>query len=512
MSNSRVIKGIKNAQVALLFYFINLLLGFISRKFFIDYLGAEILGLNTTATNLLGFLNLAELGIGAAISYSLYRPLHKDDKISINEIVSVQGWLYRRIAYFVILASVALMLFFPWIFENISFPLWYVYGSFIVLLLGSLLGYFFNYRQIVLVADQKEYKLTLTVQGVKVIKVILQIISIMYFENGYVFWLIWELIAAILTSIVLNYVLKKEYSWLQLVLSSGRQLAEKHNQIIRKTKQLFFHKIADFALTQSSPLIIYAYASLTVVACYGNYMLIVSGIILLISAMQNSISAGVGSLVAEGNKEHIKAVFKEIHAFRIWIASMACFCMYYLTVPFISIWVGEEFVLDSFSFNILLVYTFISLTRTFDLFIWAYGLFQDIWAPIIEAIINIGSSILLGYYWGLPGILLGLTSSLFIIVYLWKPYFLYKYGFKENFKDYIYISMKYLILIFFSIVIAYILLSSIIIFSNIYNLVDWFIKAIQVAMIYFLISLLIFILFDKSFRMCMLRFYELMKK
>lgn len=113
MSNSRVIKGIKNAQVALLFYFINLLLGFISRKFFIDYLGAEILGLNTTATNLLGFLNLAELGIGAAISYSLYRPLHKDDKISINEIVSVQGWLYRRIAYFVILASVALMLFFP---------------------------------------------------------------------------------------------------------------------------------------------------------------------------------------------------------------------------------------------------------------------------------------------------------------------------------------------------------------------------------------------------------------
>lgn len=243
MSNSRVIKGIKNAQVALLFYFINLLLGFISRKFFIDYLGAEILGLNTTATNLLGFLNLAELGIGAAISYSLYRPLHKDDKISINEIVSVQGWLYRRIAYFVILASVALMLFFPWIFENISFPLWYVYGSFIVLLLGSLLGYFFNYRQIVLVADQKEYKLTLTVQGVKVIKVILQIISIMYFENGYVFWLIWELIAAILTSIVLNYVLKKEYSWLQPVLSSGRQLAEKHNQIIRKTKQLFFIKL-----------------------------------------------------------------------------------------------------------------------------------------------------------------------------------------------------------------------------------------------------------------------------
>ena len=100
--SSRTAKSIKNAKVALIFYFINIVLQFFSRKVFLDYLGAEVLGLNTTAQNLLGFLNLAELGIGSAISYALYRPLFNKDSQTINEIVSVQGWLYRKVAVVVV--------------------------------------------------------------------------------------------------------------------------------------------------------------------------------------------------------------------------------------------------------------------------------------------------------------------------------------------------------------------------------------------------------------------------
>ena len=79
MTNSRTSKSIKNAKVALIFYFAQLVLGFFSRKAFFDYLGSEFLGLNTTASNLLGFLNLAELGVSAAICYFLYQPLYEKD-------------------------------------------------------------------------------------------------------------------------------------------------------------------------------------------------------------------------------------------------------------------------------------------------------------------------------------------------------------------------------------------------------------------------------------------------
>ena len=160
VAESRTAKSLRNAKVALLFYFLNLVLQFFSRRIFLDYLGSEVLGLNTTAQNLLGFLNLAELGVGSAVAYNLYKPLYDKDINAVNAIVSIQGWLYQRIALGVIAGACVLMCFFPLIFSKAQIPLWYTYGSFIALLVSTLLGYFVNYRQIVLSANQKEYKIT----------------------------------------------------------------------------------------------------------------------------------------------------------------------------------------------------------------------------------------------------------------------------------------------------------------------------------------------------------------
>ena len=370
-SESRVSKSIKNAKVALLFYIINLILQFFSRKIFLEYLGAEVLGLNTTAQNLLGFLNLAELGIGSAISYTLYKPLSLKNTREINEIVSIQGWMYRKIAYVVLAGACVLMCFFPVIFRKAELPLWYAYGSFIVLLVGSLLSYFFNYRQIVLTADQKEYKITLNVQGFKILKVILQILAIRFLINGYVYWLVLELLMALVTTIVLERVLKREYPWLKPVPSAGKELREKYSGIIIKTKQVFFHKIGLFVLSQTSPIIIFVYSSLTLVAVYGNYMLVVTGVILLMTALMNGMNAGVGNLVAGGDKRAIKKVFWELTSLRVWIASIICFVIYKQAHSFISLWVGETYLLDESAFLVLIVYSFISFTRTNDVFIAA---------------------------------------------------------------------------------------------------------------------------------------------
>ena len=105
---SRVKKSLLNARVNLIFYFLTLALSFFSRKIFLDTLGADFVGLTTTLQNLLGFLNLAELGIGSAIGYVLYKPLFNHDEPKINEIISVFGFLYSRIGFIILGAGVVL--------------------------------------------------------------------------------------------------------------------------------------------------------------------------------------------------------------------------------------------------------------------------------------------------------------------------------------------------------------------------------------------------------------------
>ena len=222
MTNSRTSKSIKNAKVALIFYFAQLVLGFFSRKAFFDYLGSEFLGLNTTASNLLGFLNLAELGVSAAICYFLYQPLYEKDYDKLNKLVTIQGWIYRKVAYIIIGASLVLMSFFPMIFSKTSLPLWYAYCMFGVLLFSSILGYFYNYKQIVLYADQKNYKIQQYVQGTGILKMILQIIAVSYLPNPFWGWLVLEAISAVVTTIILNFILKKEYPWLKTSTKHGK--------------------------------------------------------------------------------------------------------------------------------------------------------------------------------------------------------------------------------------------------------------------------------------------------
>ena len=224
-------------------------------------------------------------------------------------------------------------------------------------------------------------------------------------------------------------------------------------------------------------------------------MLIVTGVTALMSALLNSINAGVGNLVAEGNKQRIKKVYWEITLLRMWIASIICFGMFMLGDSFITLWVGEAYILPHTAFIILIINTFIALTRTNDSFIAAYGMYQDVWAPVAEAILNLGCSILLGHFFGLEGILGGALISLLIIICSWKPYFLYHYGFKESIKEYIKRYIKYIIII----ILLFIICSKV---SDYYfiNSIDsyfhWVIYGIKSLILYIILSLITFTLTD----------------
>lgn len=434
MAESRTQKSLKNAQINLIFYFVTLALSFFSRKIFLDYLGAEFIGLTGTLQNLLGFLNLADLGIGASIGYVLYKPIFEKDEKKINEIISVFGFLYRRIGLIILSAGIILSFFLPLIFKDIHISLGVVYAVYYGFLVSSLIGYFINYKQTLLGADQKNYVVVGYFQTATLIKTLIQM-AIAYYSTNFYIWIGIELTFSILYSFILNIKIKQTYPWLQSSITTGKTLYKDYDVILKKAKQMFVHVLSGMGRTQILPFLIYAYESLTVVAYYGNYTIITTKLSSLVENFLNSTGAGVGNLIAEGNKEKILNVYWELFTIRIITASTTAFMVLTLVNPFIKLWLGEQYILPTIIPTLMVVNLFMNQTRgAHEQFLYGYGLFQDTWAPLVTLILTVTVGLIGGYLWGLPGVLLGdCISALFLFV-LWKPTFLFRAGFKLPIK------------------------------------------------------------------------------
>lgn len=503
----RVQKTLINAKVNLLFYFLSLFFSFYSRKIFLDCLGVDFIGLTGTLGSILGYLNLAELGIGGAVSIFLYKPLLQKDHSSIQEILSLLGFLYRRIGLFIGATGILVSFFFPLIFSQANLSLGIVYFVFYSFLSSSLIGYFINYRQILLTADQKNYLVSIYFQSAGLIKTALQIWLAYKYKNLYV-WVAIEFVFSVFACIVLNWRINREYPRLITNPNNGKELLEKYPSIIKNTKQIFIHKFKDFLLTRSDELFIFVFVSLKMVAFYGNYLMIVNKVTLLINSILDSTLAGVGNLVAEGDKKNMMKVFWELMAIRHFFAGLVCFSIYNLIEPFISLWLGSEYILNHYILVMLLIYTYIANSRgVVDMFNHSHGLYADTWSAWVEVIINISITFIVGYFYGLFGILLGKIISVIVIVIFWKPYYLFSSGFMLPISIYWNGTIKYYLINGFSFISSFWVSTHFVKMST-SNFLDLLIYGIIIVGIYLVINILLMYFFGNGTRSLIKRFIK----
>ena len=225
--------------MSLFLFLVQIFIGFFSRKVFLDHLGTEVIGLNTTLGNILSFLNLAELGIGIAMATSLYKPLHDQDQTRMCEILTVQGILYRRIAWLLCGLSVPVLVALPFLFPNTECGIVYVYVAYLVFLSGSIFSYLWNYREVLVQADQKNYKLMPWIHGIRYGKIVLQICFLMLTPWGIWGWILLEFLSNVLTVFAINHVVRKEFPWLTKSKESASTLLHKYKDLMVKTKQMF---------------------------------------------------------------------------------------------------------------------------------------------------------------------------------------------------------------------------------------------------------------------------------
>ncbi len=505
---SRVYKTIKNAKIGLLLFVLNIFVNFLSRKIFLDKLGDDFLGIVSTIRNIIGFLNIADLGIVASISYRLYKPIQEENRLEIQKVMLLFGYFYKRIAIAISLLGFFFLFVIPFLFHQQTVSLTLIYLTYLVTITVSLLGYFFNYHQTLLIADQKDYVVRMYDRIINLAKLICQIALLIIWKNVFA-WILLELIFPLLQSYLLRRRITKEYPWLLLNGKFYKETLPDFHQIVKTIKQSFVHRLGGFILNSTDLFFIYIFTSLSMVTLYGNYYLIVQNVNLLIATLLVNIAPGVGNLLSEHNPKKVGQVFSQILSFHFFIASFLSIVLFFIINPFISVWLGNKYLLPISTLALIItVFFLMQIRKAVDVFINGYGLFSDIWAPVIEVAINLTITIIFGKLYGINGVIMGTIISLLLVICLWKPYFLFRKGFDKSVLNY-WLEVLPLLSIFF-----------LILFLMIYYLglncpVDSYLNfglfTIKIGLISFVPLILLFAFVNNGFRAVLSRLYAILR-
>ena len=483
--------SIKNSLISTFQYIILMIIGFVSQKIFINILGIDFLGLNSLLTNIMSLLGIAELGIGSAIIYNLYKPIVNKDYKTINSLMHFYKKAYHVIAIIIFITGFIFMPFISFFVDadGININIYYAY---ILFLFDIVASYFLSYKRSILYADQKNY----IVNIIHIISVtLLNVFQLLflYLTKDYYTYLIFKIIFRVVENCTITLYVNRKY---KDILSSKAEILDKdiYNDIVKKVKALFFHKIAGFVVNGTDNIVISCFLGLTVVGLYSNYYLVIYAVSTLFGEAFNALTPSIGHLLVENDKHKNYEVFKKIRFMNFIIACFSSVILMLIMENFVTIWLGKDYLLSTVTLIVLVFNLYQKMMRnTYLSFKNAAGIFyEDRYMPILESITNIIVSVILVIIIGLPGVFLGtIISGLWLWLYSY-PKYVYEVLFDRKKINYYKETFSY-ILLFSIILIISILLAKVYSFNNIY------LEILKNTLIAFIIPLIIiFVLFRKN--------------
>lgn len=440
----RTRKALINSIINILSFFVAFIPNIILRKTFLDSLGSDILGLSSLYTNIIGWISIVEMGVGTAIVYSLYKPFADNDQNEIRAYIRFYGELYKKIGLIVLGAGVLIspcIRFF--IKGNIDLKLATI--GFLIYLLNSFLTYMFTHRLCILNVAQEEFKITIGTTISKLLIAIIQFVFLKFKPNFLIYALI-QVVVNLIYYIIINIYITRKYQWLNS--GEGTLDGEVKNNLLNNVKALFMHKIGGLVVLSTDNIVISKFVGLVELAKYTNYYTIISSLQTLITKGLSGITASIGNMLTDDDKEKAYDIHKKVFFMNFWIVSFIVISLYNTLNQFVALWVGEKYFLDRFTFIVILLNTyFASMRGSVERFQEGSGNYrQDRYAPLCEAAINLISSLMLVQHIGLAGVFVGTLISNFTVIFWTKPYVVYKYVFDRKLIEYFKMYFKYVII------------------------------------------------------------------
>lgn len=411
------------------------IMGFISRKIFIDNLGAGYLGINGLLTNVLSMLVLVEGGIAISIVYNLYKPLAENNKEQVISLIQLYKKAYAILALITLVISISL---YPILGDLMkgkgSVP--YLNIIYSIFVLKNIISYLNAHKWSLINADQRGYVLDKWNLLYQVITIVARILILILTRN-YIYYLIAEIVIYTIQNAINGSIVNRRYSYIKTKVKYPLDKTIKKN-IIKNVKAMFLSNIGSYIVFSTDNILISSFVGVVAVGLYSNYTMIVQQLSALVSPFLSGISASVGNLLATEKSEKNYTIFKISYFINFWIYSLCIIFLFSLLQPFINWWLGEKFLLGQLTFILILINFYLSGMRSSIVtFKNKAGLFaHDKYAAIIQGMINLIASIILVKFIGLAGIFLGTLISTATTVFWTQPIIVYRYLFKQSFWIY----------------------------------------------------------------------------
>ena len=421
------------------------IMSFWLRRVFILHLSETLLGINSTYTNVLSILSMAELGIGTALNFSLYAPVAEGNTEKIKAYMEMYRKAYRVIAAVVAVVGLSFVPFLQYLIkgpEGVSIRELTIY--YLIFLFNTVTTYFVSYKYSLVNAEQKNYIQTNIITVTKIITILFQILVLITVGN-FLAYLLMDSCIQLAQKIFVSRYLDRRYP-----LLTDRQVTslskEERGVIWKKTRALLLHRIGDVMRLQTDALVISSMIQVAAAGFVDNYNLVLSAISNFVNILFNSVISGFGNLIATESRQRQKEVFQVYRFFAAWVYGFSATGFFILLTPLVSLWLGDHWALPTIVVTLILVDYYFKGDRIVNSnFKTAAGVFeQDKYLALIQGIVNLVISIYLAAKIGLAGVFVGTVVS-GLIANITKPFIIYHTCFQEGVKEYFIDSVKYLL-------------------------------------------------------------------
>ncbi len=442
MASGRVKKSILNLSTSMLYYLLTFILRFAVRDLFLQNLGVSILGYNSTFSNILGMLNLSELGIGIAITYKMYEPVAKQQYDKIASLLSIYKRLYFKIGLFILVVGFVIIPFLPIILKESYDIIFSLAIYFILNLLVTVSTYWMSYKRIVFNVYQESYFINIVDSITVVIITVLQIVDLIVWKS-YIGYLILLLVQVIVSNIILSICCDKRHTEINGRKTSKHLISIK--EISKDIKNVVIAKLGVYVLNSTDALVISAILGADYTGYMTNYSTVYISFQTMVVTVFSVLQSSIGNKIVEDkNTQNTENVIMNISFLAQMIASCFSVVAYFMIDEFISIWVGNQYILDkniamAFSVN---VFVFILLYPISMLF-GALGYYNfEKKVVCVSALLNISLSVILVNTNGILGVLIGTFVAL-VIYWASRIFIIYKHYYKFSKKGYCIRVLKY---------------------------------------------------------------------